>query len=94
MAASVVEFLKLGYHLRGMQLKLLETNSGKRKGNLEIVAVFFYHVKERIERRHIRTLGYFAYASVVLIVVIIVMVCSNVKETVSLQMDYLVYFKI
>ena len=92
--SSLVKFLKFGYHLRCMHLQLLQTYTGNGKCDLKILAITLYHFKECLQSRHIRTLGNITDATFILVVIIIIMVSTYVKETIAFEMYYLVNLKI
>ena len=77
-----------------MILQLLDSSTRQREGHLEILAVLLNHLQQGIQCRHIRTLCNVADTTLVLIVIIIIMISTDIKETVSLQMDNLVYLEI
>ena len=52
------------------------------------------HVMKRIERRHVRTLHNIVDACLILIIIIIIMIRTDVKETVTLEMNRLMNLKI
>ena len=52
------------------------------------------HVVQGIEGRHIATLGDVADATLVLVVIIVIMIGTDIKETVTLQMNNLMYLEI
>ena len=85
-ATRVVELLQLLKHLWSVKLQLLDTHAREREGHLEGLAVLLNHLANGIERGHVATLGYVRDGSLVLIVVIIIVVCTYVKEAVPLQM--------
>ena len=77
-----------------MIFQLFNTCTRKREGYLEVISVLLYHLQQGVECWHIRTLCYVADASFVLIVIIIIMIGADIKETISLQMDNLMYLEI
>ena len=92
--ARVVEFLQEFNHLRSVVFKLLNGAARERDGALEVAAIALSHFDERVESRHIRVVGSFSDRARVLVVVIIIMVCADIEETIALEMDVLVYLEI
>ena len=52
------------------------------------------HLDECLQGRHIAALGDVGDGTLVLVVIVVVMVATDVEETVALEMDYLVNLKI
>ena len=77
-----------------MELQLLDTRSREREGNLEILSVFADHFTDSGQCRHIAAIGNVCDAALVLIVIVVIVVCSDVKEAIALQMDNLMYLEI
>ena len=77
-----------------MHLQLLDACSRQREGNLKELAVLLDHVVEGVQRRHVAALGNVGNATLILVVIIIVMIGTDVKETVALQMNNLMYLEI
>ena len=73
---------------------MLQTYTRNGERHLEIFAIALYHFKERVQCRHVRTFGDVAYATLVFIIVIIIMVSTYIKETIAFEMYYLVNLKI
>jgi len=77
-----------------MYLQLFHTHPGEREGYLEIALMGAEHVQKGVESRHIRALRYIADAPLILKIIIIIVVCANIKEAVTLEMYDLVYLKV
>ena len=90
----IVELLQFLQYLRSMKFQLLHTHSRKRESDLEILAVLFNHLLKGIQGWHIRALSNLVDATVVLVVIIIVMVGTDIKEAVAFQMGNLMYLEI
>ena len=73
---------------------MLNGAARERDGAFEVAAIALSHFDERVECRHIRIVGCFSDRARVLVVVIIIMVCADVEETIALEMDVLVYLEI
>ena len=56
--------------------------------------VLFSHINQRFERRNVGFLSCFAYAAFIFVIVVVIMVCADVKEPVAFEMDVLMYFEI
>ena len=54
---SLVEFLQLLKHLRGMDFELLDAYARERESHLEEAVVLLYHFVESVESRHVRALS-------------------------------------
>ena len=52
------------------------------------------HIVESVQCRHIAALGNVGDATLVLVVIIIVMIGTDIEETVALQMNNLMYLEI
>ena len=91
---GLVEFLQFLKNLRGMHFKLFHTNTRKRECHLEELTVLLNHGKKRVEGRHIAALGCLSDGTLVLVIVVIVMVGTDIEETIAFQMGYLMDFKI
>ena len=77
-----------------MQLKLFHTNTRDRESNLEIVTILLDHIEQGVESRHVRALCYVGNATLILVVIVIIMVGTDIKEAVAFEMNYLMYLKI
>ena len=93
-ATSLCQFLQLGNDLRSMVLQLFYAGAREAECDLEILAVLCYHLLQRVKCRHVGALGNIGDATLVLVVIVIVMIGTDVEETVALQMDNLMYLKI
>ena len=93
-AACFAKLLQFLYYLRSVNLELLHSDTRDRERYLEELSVFVDHFKQGIERRNIRTLSNLGYRTLVLIIVIIVMVGSYIKEAITFEMNNLMYLKI
>lgn len=93
-ATRLVELLQLLEHLRRMHLKLLNAYARQRERHLEEIAVLLDHLADGVEGGHVRALHGVVNATLVLVVVVIIMVGTDIKETVTFQMDDLMYLKI
>ena len=93
-ATSLVQLLQLLDNLRGVHLQLLNTCTGEREGHLEVVAVLLDHLLQRVQGWHITTLCDIGDATLVLVVVIVIMIGTDIKETISFQMNNLMYLEI
>ena len=86
--------MQLGYDLRGVHLQLLDAGAREREGDLKELAVLLDHVMECVQRWHVTALGDVGDATLILVVIVVVMIGTDVKETVALQMDNLMYLEI
>lgn len=77
-----------------MVLQLLYTHARQRECHLEVIAMLLNHVVKRIEGRHVRTLYDVANGTFVLVEIIVIMVGTDIKETIPLEMYDLMYLKI
>ena len=91
---GLVQLLQLFQHLRCMHLQLFDTCSRQREGHLEEFTMLGNHLLQGSQCRHIRTFCNIRDATFVLVVIIVVMICTDIKETVTLQMDNLMYLEI
>ena len=90
----LVEFLQLLDDLWSVELQLHNACTRQREGNLEILAMFLNHVADSCQGGHVRTVGDIGDAALVLVVVIVVMIGTDIEETIALQMDNLMYLEI
>ena len=93
-ATGLVEFLQLFEYLRGVHLQLFDTRSRKRECHLECLAVLLNHLLQGVQGRHVGALGDVGDGTFVLVVVVVIMVGTDVEETVALEMNNLMYLKI
>ena len=93
-AARLVELLQFVEHLWRMELQLLHTHARERERHLEVVAMLLDHLPDRVERGHVASVHDIGYASLVLVVVIVVVVGSDVEEAVALEVYDLMYLEI
>ena len=93
-ASGIIELLEFLKHLWSMQLQLLNTYTRKRESHFESLSILAYRLLDGIESRHIAALCYIGDSTFVLVIVIVIMISSDIKETISFQMDNLVYLKI
>ena len=77
-----------------MYFKLFDTYARQRESYLKVVAILLNHFEQRIERRHIRTFCDVRNETLVLIIVVIVVIGTDIKETVALQLDILMYLEV
>ena len=91
---GLAEFPQEVYDLRSIELKLLETYTAERECHLEVAVGLANHLQQRLQSRDIRALGDVGNGRLVGIVVVIIMVCTNVEETIPAQMDNLMDFEI
>ena len=92
--ARLVHSLKFLENLRCVHLKLLNTCTRKAECNLEELAVLVNHIVQGIECRHIAALGDIGDATLILVVVVVIMIGTDIEETITLQMDNLMYLEI
>ena len=76
-----------------MELKLFQTYTREGEGNPKF-RMILTHLDKRLKGRHITTFGDVIDRTLVLVVVVVIMVATDVKKTVALEMDDLVYLKI
>ena len=93
-AASLVELLQEFDDLGSVVFKLFDGTARKREGTLEIVGIGLGHFNECFDGRHVGTFGCFGDGACVLVVIVVVVVSADVEETVTLQVDILVYLEI
>ena len=93
-ASRLVELLEFLQHLRCVHFELLYAYAGEREGHFEILAVLLGHFEEGAQCRHIGTFGDVGDKALVLVVVVIIMVGTDIEETVTFEMNDLVYLKI
>ena len=93
-ATRLVHSLQLFEHLWCMHLQLLDTSTAQRESHLKVLAMLVNHIVQRIECGHIAALGNVADATLVLVVIIVIMIGTDIKETVTLQMNNLMYLEI
>ena len=93
-AARLVHFLQLLQHLRSVHLQLLDAHAREREGHLEVLAVLLNHLVERVQGRHVGTFCNIADRALVLVVVVVIVIGTDVEETIALQMNNLMYLKI
>ena len=93
-ATGLVELLELLQDLRRMQFQLLNAHAAQREGYFEILAMLLYHGQQGVQGRDITAFGNVADGAFILKSVIIIMVGADVEETITLQMNALVYLEI
>ena len=93
-ATGLVELLQFLKHLWSVHLELFDACSGERECHLEVLAVVANHIMQHIECGHVRTLGDVADATLILVVIVIIMVGTDIEETVTFEMNDLMYLKI
>ena len=91
---GLVQFLQLGNDLRSVELQLLNTRTREREGYLEVVAMLLNHVADSRQCGHVAAVGNVGDATLVLVVIVVIMIGTDIKETVALQMDNLMYLEI
>ena len=93
-ATGLRHLLQLCDHLGCMVLQLLDARTRQREGHLEEVAILLNHVVQDVQRRHIAAVGDVGDATLVLVVIVVIMVGTDIEETVTLQMNNLMYLEI
>ena len=77
-----------------MHFQLLDTNTRQRESHLEVLAIIANHVADGIQGRHITALGNVTDTTLVLIIIIVIMIGTDIEETIALQMNNLMYLEI
>ena len=93
-ATGLVHLLELFEYLRCVHLELLDTCARERESNLEELAMLEDHVVQGVECRHVAALGDIGDATLVLVVVVVIMIGTDIEETITLQMNNLMYLEI
>ena len=92
--ARLVHLLQFLQHLRRMHLQLFDTCTRERERYFEVLAVLLDHIVEGIQGRHIAALGNVSDATLILVVIVVIMIGTDIEETVTLQMNNLMYLEI
>ena len=93
-ATCIVQLMQQFDNYRSMNFQLFQCYSRNRECYLECASIGSCHFNQRIQRRNIRTLNYFVDALFVGIVIIIIVVGAYLEETITFQMDDLMYLKV
>ena len=80
-------------HFRSILLKHLYCNSRERECRTER-SVSLTHLQNSVQRRNVATLCSLANGTLVLIIIIIIVILADIKETISLQVHWLMYLEI
>ena len=92
--ACVVQLLQQLNDLGCVLLQQFDSASADGESDLESLAIEFSHLDECLDSWDIRTFGRFCYAAFVLVVVEIVVILTNLEETIALEMYVLVNLEI
>ena len=88
------EFLQEVDEFRNVLLKLLDGSAADRESNLKLLAVVLNDVEQHLSCRDVRIAGNASDYFVVVEVVEIVVVVTDIEETIFFQAIWLVYMKI
>ena len=92
--AGIIQLMQQVDHCRSMNFQLLQRHAWNRKRNFESTARILHHFNQCTKGRNIWTLGNFIHTHFVRIIIIIVMIITNIEETIAFQMYNLMYLKI
>ena len=81
-------------HLWSVLLDEFQRNAADAKGYLEGFAVFLNHVEHCLQGRLVALFEELVNDALVFVVVVVVVVCADVEETVALEMYRLVYLEV
>ena len=88
------KLLYLLYYFRCILFQTLYAHTRKAECHLEVTVAVFYHLQQRVERRNVASLHNICNAAFVFVVVVIIMIGSNVEETITTQVYNLMYLEI
>ena len=77
-----------------MNLQLLHAYARERESHLEEARMLLQHFAQSLESRHIRAVSHISDETLVLVVVLVIVVCADIKETIALQLYVLMYLEI
>ena len=77
-----------------MVFELFDGATGKADGTLEVLSITFGQLDKSLQGRDVGTVGGLGDGALVFVVVVLIVVGTDVEETVALQMDILVNFKV
>ncbi|EJX04457.1 hypothetical protein EVA_07434 [gut metagenome] len=89
-----VQLLQKFNYLRCMVFQLFNGTTRKRNGALKIATVALSHFIQGSQRRHIRAISSFGDRAFIFVVIIVVMICTYIEKTITLQVNILMYFEI
>ena len=92
--SRLAELLQKVKNLPCMLFEQFEGHAADTECHLEILAVLVCHVEHGTKCRDITLGGCLYGGTLVLVVVVVVMVLAYVKETISLEMNGLMYLKV
>ena len=81
-------------HLGSILLNEFQRNTADAEGHLESLPVLFNHVEHCLQSRSVAFLEEFVDDALVLIVVVVIVVGTDVEETIALEMYGLVYLEV
>ena len=81
------QFLEAVDYFRRLNLHLFQSQTGNRECNFKFASTCFDHFQNCLISRQVAAFSYAAHNFFVLEVIIVIMVASNIKETVSFQAE-------
>ena len=93
-ASRIIELVQQVDYGRRMDFQLLQCHTGNGQSHLERTVRVLHHFNERIQGGNIRAFSNFIYTCLISIIIIVIMICTDIKETITFQMYNLMYLKI
>ena len=93
-ATGVVQLVQQFDDGRRVNLKLFQSHAGDGQSHLEGTSGILHHSNQRVQRRDVGAFGNLIDAVFVGIIIVIIVVVADVEETVTFQMDDLMYLKV
>ena len=93
-AAGVVQLMQEVQNGRSINLQLFQCHTRDGEGDFKSSSRIFDHFQQSCQCRNIRMFGHITDTGFIGVVIIIIVVSANVEETITFQVNNLVYFKI
>ena len=92
--AGFVELLEEFDDLGRVVFELLDGAAGERESAFEVAWIGFCHLYEGFKCGNVGAFGCFTDGARVFVIIVVIVVRADVEETVTLQVDVLVYLEI
>ena len=92
--ARFAELTQQVYNSRRMYLQLLQCHAGDGESHFKRTSGILHHFNQGVQCRDIRAFGYIIDTGFIGIIIVVIMIGTDIKETVTFQMNNLMYFKI